>query len=60
MKIAKLEERIIACEERKGSIHEAFADPAVYNDGAQMRALKEELEAITDELDELEAEYARR
>ncbi len=60
LRTGELEKRIIAHEERRDAIHDAFADPAVYNDGERMRALKQELDTLEADLIDLEEEYARR
>lgn len=56
----KIEERIIACEERLAVIHAAFADPKVARDGNTMRELQNELTRLEGELADLEEEYAGR
>jgi len=57
---AKVERRIIELEGRRKDLNEAFALPGSVRDGGRMRALKDDLEALSAELALLEDEYGRR
>jgi ATP-binding cassette subfamily F protein 3 len=60
LKLYELEERIEQIEQRVREIDEELVDPAVYSDGAKCKALSEQREALTAELEPLELEWASR
>ena len=60
LSMARLEQRIEEIERRIGEIDTQMVDPDVYTDGKKTRALQSERTALTEELEPLEFEWARR
>jgi ATP-binding cassette, subfamily F, member 3 len=56
--LAAVEADIIAREEERASLEAKLADPSIYGDGAAVKAVKERLDVVADELSALEAEWS--
>jgi ATP-binding cassette subfamily F protein 3 len=60
LKVEELEKKIAAAQARMVAIDQAMADPAVYVDGAKIKALQADRAKAARELQDLEDEWLRR
>ncbi len=60
LSLSKIEQRIELLEQRKSEIDGEMLDPKVYRDGPRCKALQQERAQLTEELSEVEKEWARR
>ena len=60
LSLSKIEQRIELLEQRKSEIDGEMLDPKVYRDGPRCKALQQERARLTEELSEVEKEWARR